>query len=123
MSDNIEIIEVIENVTIIEQIIENSTTNVEVISSNPIEVSVIQSGVFSIFVTESAQYNSFSNITNNQTVFNLTNVPLNPSKALVYLNGQKVMYGPDFMIDSVILTWVNNNIQLNQLDTLEIYYT
>lgn len=56
-----------------------------------------------------------------QTSFTLQNAPTEPQNARVYVNGNKQIYGVDYVIDSVFLNWIGAFV-LSLNDYMEIYY-
>jgi hypothetical protein len=60
-------------------------------------------------------------VSDRQTVFALSAIPAAPHLVQLFLNGEKAVFGVDFMIDGVSLTWLCP-ILLNSEDTLELYY-
>jgi hypothetical protein len=103
----------------IEVIIDNSPIEVNVTNS-PIEV--LTGGVYNFNITGVQQNRDVLTIASDgQTSFELSVIPLIPSKSTVFLNGLKQTYAVDFMIDNVIFTWLSI-IPLSVSDVLEVYY-
>lgn len=55
-------------------------------------------------------------------IYNLSGQPVDPARALFFVNGAKQVYGSDYTINSTVLTWVSSNLSLSVNDTIEIYY-
>lgn len=58
--------------------------------------------------------------TNNQITFNLSDIPIAPSRSRVYLNGLKQRFGVDYNINSNLLNWFD--IPLISSYILEVYF-
>jgi len=111
-----DITEVIEKVTI-NEVVEKVTIN-EVIE----KVTIVEGGNYSFNVTTIEPEREVLTISfDNQTVFELLNIPTKPSKATVFLNGVKQTYAVHFIINNVIFTWLSS-VRLSVSDILEIYY-
>lgn len=89
-----------------------------IINSNPVEV--LQGGIYNfagVFLTPEL----LSITSNNQTIFELADIPAQPSKVFVFLNGIEQTYANDFMIYNSVFTW-QSSIRLETNDVLKIYY-
>jgi hypothetical protein len=60
---------------------------------------------------------------NGQTVFAISQLPINPLTSKLELNGAKQKYGIDYTIAGTVLTWISPIFTLKTSDTLELYYT
>jgi len=112
----IEVIEVTAPVTVI-----NPDNAISVLDQTE-TISIVEGGTYSFNFTNAWVFETLSISSLNQTIFQLNNIPLFPHKSLVYLNGQKMTYGVDYVINSSVLNWLFIDLQLNTLDTLEIYF-
>lgn len=87
------------------------------------QILVPEGGIYNYYAgSANTKYELLTISSNNQTVFNLANIPVNPSQAFVYLNGVKSRYSTEFIISSSVFTWLNSGVRLATTDTLEIYY-
>lgn len=57
-----------------------------------------------------------------QTVFDLDRVPVLPQLSSLFVNGEKVVYGRHYMLDGAVMTWIATDLNLDPLDTVEIYF-
>ena len=95
-----------------------SPISVEV-ETTPIVVEVLQNAL--ITVPAIAGYRNFNIETNGQAIFDLPYAIANPDKSRLYLNGQKLTYGVDYVINASVLNY--SGVYLNPLtDYLEIYW-
>ena len=60
---------------------------------------------------------------NGQTVFAISQLPININTSKLELNGAKQKFGIDYTIAGTVLTWISPNFALRTSDTLELYYT
>ena len=60
---------------------------------------------------------------NGQTVFAISQLPINQNTSKLELNGAKQKYGIDYTIAGTVLTWISPQFTLRTSDTLELYYT
>lgn len=60
---------------------------------------------------------------NGQTVFAISQLPINVNTSKLELNGAKQRYGIDYTIAGTVLTWISSQFILRTSDTLELYYT
>lgn len=54
-------------------------------------------------------------------IYNLLNIPINPSTTKVFVNGVKQVYGIDYTIVGVVLRWISPNLDLSATDIIEVY--
>lgn len=102
--------------------IEVNQHNVEV-EVNQHNVEVISGGNLSLTLIGQLEKQTLTINSNGQTVFPLTNVVPLPDKSLLFLNGQKQIFGIDYNINNGIpqLNWLSA-LSLLTTFTLEIYY-
>ncbi len=60
---------------------------------------------------------------NGQTVFAISQLPININTSKLELNGAKQKFGIDYTIAGTVLNWISPNFALRTSDTLELYYT
>lgn len=65
-------------------------------------------------------YRALEITTNGQTVFDLPYAIANPDKSRLYLNGQKLVFGVDYVINASVLNY--SGVALEATDYLEIYW-
>lgn len=66
-------------------------------------------------------HETVSIVSNGQTVFTLSYIPLLPHLSELVLNGVRARYGTEYLIDGSELEWTNS-IQLEITDSLTIDY-
>lgn len=99
----------------IEVITELVTVEVE---TAPIVVELVESGLITVPATPA--YQLFIIEIDGQIVFNLPYAIANPDKSRLYLNGQKQIYGLDYVVNASVLNYLG--VALETTDYLEIYW-
>jgi len=107
----------IEQVNVID--VKTNNIVVDVQATNQV-IQVIPSPTTLNIVTNTMQYLVLT-ITDGQTQFTLSSIPISFITSLLFLDGVKKQYNVDYTIENNILTWLNNTI-LTTNNLLEIYY-
>lgn len=110
-------VEVVGDAQIIEVSVSPLVTEIQSVNA-PIEL--LTGGVYS-FVSTGFNHCEILTATNGQTVFQLANTPLQPNQSLLFVNGQKMGFVTDYMVDGSQLTWLDS-FELSQDDRIDFYY-
>lgn len=86
--------------------------------NNPIELTT--GGIYNFSF---AGFNNYEILTatSGQNAFQLSKAPITPHQSIMFINGQKMAFVSDYMIDGLVLTWLNS-FELSESDYIDIYY-
>lgn len=89
------------------------------IVSEPQPIELLQGGIYNFI---QVGFNNYEQLTPSQfPTFQLSNVPIQPDKSLLFVNGVKAFFGVDYNINGSILNWLSSLI-VEQSDQIDFYY-
>lgn len=96
-----------------------STPNVIEVQSTPNTIEVLRGGTYNFIQVGFNNYEQLNPA--ESTAFQLANVPVQPDKSLLFVNGVKAKFGTDYNVDGSILNWLSN-LPFEPSDQVDFYY-